>query len=95
MTMHRPTTHEDGDAILKDDCPRCEEHAEDLRGLDATNWRKLWDMMLRWNYYLDDGGRTPITQNEAKACNAMYRIAVLLENHSGIRPWLPMPWMNP
>ncbi len=93
MTVHRVRTDDDGDAILKDDCERCDELAEDLRNLDNSNWHKLWNMMLRWNDFLDDGGRNPITKAEAKACDAMHRIAMLLERHSGIRVWLPMPWV--
>ena len=49
------------DAVLWDDCERCDEHAKDLRGLDNDHIRRIRDRHRR--------GLQTITDNERRARN--------------------------
>jgi hypothetical protein len=71
MTVHRrhPTDDDPADAILFDDCERCEQHARMLVGLDDDHLARLYGRMSDVEYGADDGYRTI---NEATAGRNLY-----------------------
>ncbi len=60
---HRPHPIMDDpeDAVLYDNCERCDEHAKNLRGIDNPNLRRIRDRHRR--------GVQEITANERRARN--------------------------
>ena len=71
------------DAILYDNCERCDEHAEQLYGLDQGNLTSFW---LAMHYSKHDDVTLELTKNEAKVINRMYEMAVIIERMTGIWP---------
>jgi len=61
--IYHPDTHTHG---LCDECPRCEEHAATLTGLDAENLVRLWRGQLH-------------TRTDVAAYNALYRSVVVTQ----------------
>lgn len=71
---------------LADGCERCDEHAADILGLDASKTETLWDKMVAVEYR-DDGGYA--TDNERRACRELYNLARWLERYMGVNAWVP------
>ncbi len=70
---HRPhpLEHDPEDAILYDNCERCDQHAEDLSGIDNSNLQQI-----RFRHRQGING---ITNNERRARNlidAAYQIVL-------------------
>ncbi len=69
------------DAILWDDCERCDEHATDALGLDRTKLRAAWDMMIA----VETGGPVRVggaeyrTANEARLGRLLYNVYVITQ----------------
>ena len=83
-----PAQHDDSESILYDDCERCEQHAEQLVGLDRGNVGELWRRMLVWT------GRVPgravsHTRNEIAVMRQFERMALILDNLGGKPETLP------
>jgi hypothetical protein len=79
--MHPDPAHlDDPDAILFDDCDRCDEHAELLTSLDDDNLRTLHYLALQWHL---TGKLRPRTLNERLACQKLWRFAIVLERLGG------------
>lgn len=77
---------EDLEAILHDDCGRCEELACDpIRLLDGTMTVALWDLMVEVAHRRNGSYRTAA---EALACDRFWEIARFMERMA-IYPWLP------
>lgn len=81
MTAHR--FHPDParmeiEALLYDDCPRCDDQAEHLVGLDNQRLGFLWGLMLR---RADNQMEMPrsLTVNENKALDRLYESALVFE----------------
>lgn len=83
-----------GRPILFDDCPRCEEQAENPVILDGSKTEELWNLMVEVN---KPGYRGMVARKESRvgyrtaaektAGDGFYRIAVFLER-AGIYPWM-------
>lgn len=82
-----------GRPVLFDECPRCDEQAENPFILDSSKTQELWDLMVIVNkpklFVLLDPDADPHyrTSNEKKAGDGFYRVAVFLER-AGIFPWM-------
>lgn len=87
--MHRyhngAATGDPVDALLYDNCERCEEHAENLFDLDRDHICKLWErmVMVETNPFGDERYRTI---NEAKACRKLYNFYLLVERFGTVDP---------
>jgi hypothetical protein len=78
--------------ILFDGCPECEERAQGIQGaceLDATNFRVLWGRMISTEF--GEGDDRYRTHAEARLGSRLYNMAVLMERHLGIDPYVVMP----
>ena len=82
--MHRyhpdPARGDPENAILYDDCPRCDEHAKDPRGLDREHLLAIV-RVCRTGEWL----RHP-TENERAAESVVYRALCLAETITRL-PW--------
>lgn len=105
MTVHRPHPltglQRDGqayddhpDAVLYDNCDRCAEHAADpLSTLDPDNTALLWAQMVTVEKAPAFTGPGYRNATEARACRALYRVAVWAESTMPlINPWV-FPWV--
>jgi len=84
MTEHRfhpdPARGDPPNAILYDDCPRCAEHAEDPRGLDADRLAAIVKICRT--------GESDhlMTDAELRAEGNVYRALCLVQRVTGL-PW--------
>lgn len=77
------------DAILFDDCDRCDMHATLLTSLDPERFAALWQRMVDIERYDREGHRTA---TERKAIMQLYTMALLIErNWPDLDPWV-WPW---
>lgn len=86
MATHRyhpdPDTNDPADAVLWDDCERCEEHAQHPHlTLDNENLVRLWYRMLAAER---DGDGRYLTATESRAGFVLHGIALFLERHTNV-----------
>lgn len=95
MTIHRPHPisekwrgkeyDDDPDALLFDDCERCNQLAKALISIDRYKFRKLWDRMISVEF--DNNFKDYYCSiNEAIACGQLYNISHLMMEHFNINP---------
>jgi hypothetical protein len=84
LHRHHPRIGDPPDAILFDDCPRCEHHSHEPLFLDDKMIGRLWERMVA----VERGSvEHYLTGAEATACKNLYHIAVFLERHTVVYPW--------
>ena len=88
MAVHRfhpdPARADDPEAILWDDCERCDEHTEHPHAtLDKNNIINLWRRMVDKEFY---GRGHYRSEAEARASHELMYIAVFLQRVSRIDP---------
>lgn len=77
---------ESGLPLLCDECPRCEEQAQDLGlHLDGDKWRKAWAMMLSVEYG-DEAGGDYRSVLDAKLGRSLYYMSLLLQRNTHVDP---------
>jgi len=67
-----PATDDPQDAILWDDCDRCEQHATHPQALDSRNLREAWDLAMA-----DDW--SGMTANQKILLAGLYKVRVIIE----------------
>ena len=67
-----PEKRDPQDAILYDDCTRCEQHSREPRSLDPNNLRAAWDLSM-----VDDW--SGMTANQCELLDHLYGVRVLIE----------------
>lgn len=74
--------------ILADECPRCDQHAEEpmLLGLDSQKTEQLWNKMMEVEFL---GYGNYQSGNEAKACEKLRQFGVWLERYGFQTPFQP------
>ncbi len=79
----RPDTDDPTEALLWDDCTRCDQQAADPRGLDGVKLAKAWRLMLD----VEVKGNVPAykTRNERKLSGVLYMMYVLIERMPSVR----------
>jgi len=95
MASHKFHAREgDRDPVLFDGCERCEEHAE-LGGLDldAETFARAWRLMIAVE---KDDTEAYRSAADGILCGHLYRMAVLMERHLGLNPWVypPTIWFS-
>ena len=88
MSLHRfhPNDDDPPDAVLWDDCERCQQHTVyPYVTLDKGNIRLLWALMLDVERRMVRG-RFYRTRAEAQACRNLWYVAVFLEREAGLDP---------
>ncbi len=81
-------------AVLQDGCPECEDRSK--RGLDGFleldegNSRKLWYLMVRSEWGGSEDNHRAVSACDARMSKALYRVAVMLERYSNVKPWNPL-----
>lgn len=88
MSSHSPHPRMGTEAIVYDDCERCEQHAN-AHGitLDRDNLIRMWSRMLDVEVH---GSSEYLTENERKLGYSLDRTRVLLEKYAsqmGYRRW--------
>lgn len=80
-----PEMDDPSDAMLYDDCARCDEQATDLLGLDNQKLHWFWSAMQQIEF---DGGAAPrqLTRNERIAVRNMYHMALTFERLTRVWP---------
>lgn len=107
MGVHapHPSTLEHG---LSDECDECKRKAADpIAHLDSEHVADLWHRMVAVEHgssrhYLPDeyhGVRIYRTHTEMVAAKHLYRVALFLERHTEMTPWVGLPdlghfWRN-
>lgn len=88
--------------ILVDECPRCEEHAERPLELGEEMLTALWQLMVRVERDPQIARPSYHSAADAKACRALYAVAVFLERHGGpggvsivVSPWTAFGAVDP
>jgi hypothetical protein len=89
-----PEVDDPEDAIYFDDCADCEHHAKATPyNADYHKARKLWELMLgvETNYegpfeFLNRNHIIYLTENEAVACQTLWRTYIFLERFTSINP---------
>lgn len=81
-----PEVNDPEDAIYFDDCADCEHHAKNTPyNADPTTAQELWNRMLAV-----EKGNDPVayyrTENEAVACQTLWRTYIFLERFTSINP---------
>jgi len=74
--------------ILADGCDRCTQQSRSLLELDVEKIGRLWDKMIEVER--DYGGYA--TENERRACRALYHVALGIERLTPRNPW--RPWIE-
>lgn len=87
---YHPAPGDPPDAVLYDNCARCEQQAANPLNCDEHRIIELWHRMVAVEH-TDDGADHYPTHAEAKACRYLYGVAVLIERLSRIDPWA-YPW---
>ena len=67
-----PETNDPVDAILYDDCQRCEQQANDPRHLDQNKLRAAWDLSMVNDW-------SEMTANQCELLDHLYEVRVLIE----------------
>ncbi len=70
------------EAMLWDDCERCDQQAKDPRGLDHAKLAEAWQMMLAVEIH--HSGRRYLTANERRLSGTLYMMFVLIERLQGV-----------
>jgi hypothetical protein len=85
---HPDPDRDPDDALIFDDCPDCDDRADDgVKGLlnyDDETLRALWRRMREVEHGEGAGNRAYRTENEAAVCRSLYHVAVLLGRHPGL-----------
>ena len=79
---YHPDADDPEDAILYDDCGRCDQQAEFLLNLDATKMRRLWDRTVAFERD-DEGGY--MTANERLAGKRLWWMMMTAQQRFGIQ----------
>ncbi len=92
MASHRfhPAEDDPKGAILFDECPGCERHANgNGLTLDVPTLARAWNSMLDVEH---GSGKEYKTWAEQRLCSRLHEFALLMERHPGLRlnPWLRM-----
>lgn len=70
------------EALLWDDCERCDQQAENSLGLDMHKLTAAWTLML--DFELHDRGRHYLTVNERRLGRYLYGVYLLVARAGGI-----------